>query len=146
MRESCTRYHQRLRNGVGLSHDKIEPWEQCKKKNGMAYQYFRSRLLPFVIKIHFFLSINSPINLSLDIGSSVRFAVYSGGSRGAPPFSFRPNWSLKGRKRIFWDRHPPSPPPYLSVWMTAPLTPLSEGSEGLDPPLVYSEISLLDRW
>ena len=56
-----------------------------KKKNGMAYQYFRSRLLPFVIKMHFFLSINSPINLSLDIGSSVRFAVYSGGSRGAPP-------------------------------------------------------------
>ena len=87
MRESCTRYHQRLRNGVGLSHDKIEPWEQCKKKkkNGMAYQYFRSRLLPFVIKIHFFLSINSPINLSLDIGSTVRFVVYSGGSRGAPP-------------------------------------------------------------
>ena len=77
MRESCTRYHQRLRNGVGLSHDKIEPWEQCEKKTVWP--------VIFVIKIYFFLSINSPINLSLNIGSSVRFAVYSGGSRGAPP-------------------------------------------------------------
>ena len=42
----------------------------------------------------------------------------------ADPFIFWPNWSPKGRKKLFWD-HPPLsqglddrlPPPYLMVWI-----------------------------
>ena len=33
------------------------------------------------------------------------------------PLIFRPKWGRKGRKKFFGDR----PPPYVRVWMTAPL-------------------------
>ena len=44
-----------------------------------------------------------------------------GGTRGSPypppPLIFRPKWGPKGRKKKF-ETVPPSPPPYLRVWMT----------------------------
>ena len=50
-------------------------------------------------------------------------------TRGPDPhLIFRPNWGLKDRKKLFWDR-----PPYLRVWMTAPLPPAPR--LGLDTPL-----------
>ena len=39
--------------------------------------------------------------------------------QGRAPLMFRPNWSLKGWKNIFWD----CPPSYLRVWMNAPSPP-----------------------
>ena len=47
----------------------------------------------------------------------------SGGSRGrvggrAPPSYFWPKWGPKGRKKVFGDWPPPTPPPpHLKVWI-----------------------------
>ena len=40
----------------------------------------------------------------------------------------------EGRKKVFGR---PGHPPYLRVWMTAPLPPPPHLSEGLDPPHIH---------
>ena len=49
----------------------------------------------------------------------------------APPY-FRTKLRPDGPKKFFWRPAPP-PPPYLRVWMTAPLPILSQG---FDPALL----------
>ena len=53
------------------------------------------------------------------------------------PLIFRPNWGLKGRKKILFETSPPSPL-HLSQGLDDQAPPLSEG---LDPPLRH----ILDR-
>ena len=59
-----------------------------------------------------------------------------GGS--GPPRVFRPNWCPKGRKKVFFNRPLPPPPPYVTVWMIGALAL----SDGLDPPLKSWEVGL----
>ena len=60
---------------------------------------------------------------AVSVKRSIPRAYLSGGFRGgargawAPPY-FRPKWSPKGRKKLFFNIGPR--PPYLRVWMTFP--------------------------
>ena len=99
----------------------------------------RQNVLPIAIDLDIFISIASWLlveetwsryerfYIQLDLNYRWRIQGSGPGRGGGSPFIFRPNWGAKGRKIIFGDLPPPSPPPYLKFWTRHWLLPVFTG-------------------